>query len=117
MKTTIARWADNGKWLLATTCLLTVPLMAGLLASGCAGDRYHESTGETIDDSAITARVKAALDHDAVFKYDNVHVTTFKGTVQLSGFVNSQDAKNHSTDLAKNVEGVRNVDNVIEVRQ
>lgn len=117
MRKTIASWANNGKRLLAIACLFTAPLMAGLLATGCAGDRYHESTGESIDDSAITARIKAALDHDAVFKYDNVHVSTFKGTAQLSGFVVSQDAKNHATDVAKNVAGVRDVNNSIDLQK
>jgi osmotically-inducible protein OsmY len=90
---------------------------AGLLATGCAGDRYHESTGESIDDTAITARVKSALGNDTQYKYDDVHVTTFKGTVQLSGFVSFRDARNHAQDLAKNTEGVKDVSNNIDLKE
>lgn len=117
MKKTIGNWASNPKRLLAILCALIAPVLTGVLATGCAGDRYHESTGETIDDSAITTRVKAALGGDATFKYDNVHVTTFKGTVELSGFVVSQDAKNHATDIAKNVPGAKDVNNAIELQK
>jgi len=60
---------------------------------GCAGDRYKESTGEHIDDAATTGRVKSALGHDTVYKYPDVKVSTFKGTVQLSGFVNQRAEK------------------------
>ncbi len=88
-----------------------------MLTTGCAGDRYHESTGETIDDSAMTARVKSALGGDPQFKYDDVHVTTFKGDVQLSGFVNTGKAKDHAGELAKNCEGVKQVENNISVKE
>jgi hyperosmotically inducible periplasmic protein len=87
-----------------------------LVVSGCAGDRYHESTGETIDDSATTARVKSALGDDPQFKYGDVHVVTFKGTVQLSGFVDTKEARSHAGDLAKNVEGAKEVQNNISVK-
>ncbi len=79
-------------------------------------DRYHESTGETIDDTSTTARVKSALGGDPQYKYDDVHVTTFKGDVQLSGFVNTGDAKSRAETLAKNVEGVKEVENNISVK-
>jgi len=86
------------------------------LVSGCAGNRYTESTGENIDDSATTGRVKMALGGDAVYKYPDVKVTTFKGTVQLSGFVNDRAQKSRVTDLAKNVNGVKDVVNNITVK-
>ena len=92
------------------------PILAGVLASGCAGDRYHESTGESIDHSGFTMRVKSALSGDTNYKYGDVLVTTFKGTVQLSGFVNSSDARSHAIQLAKNAEGVKDVTNSIDVR-
>ncbi len=100
----------------ALMTLCVVPLVAGLVVSGCAGDRYHESTGETIDDSATTARVKSALGDDPQFKYGDVHVATFKGTVQLSGFVDTKEARSHAGDLAKNVEGAKEVQNNISVK-
>jgi len=100
--------------------ILTVgvmPLTVSLLASGCAGDRYHESTGEGIDDTATTARVKKALHGDPQYKYADVKVTTFKGTVQLSGFADSRDAKNRAGDIARTVEGVKDIENNITVKE
>jgi hyperosmotically inducible periplasmic protein len=117
MKKTIAYSVNNAKRLVTILCVCVTPVVAGLFTAGCAGDRYHESTGETIDDSAITVRVKSALGGDPQYKYDDVHVTTFKGTVQLSGFVSSNDAKNRAGDLAKNVEGVKQVDNSIAMKE
>jgi hyperosmotically inducible periplasmic protein len=117
MKKTIAYWQKNGKQIVTALCLVITPCATGLLVSGCAGDRYHESTGESIDDTAITARVKSALGGDPEYKYDDVHVNTFKGTVQLSGFVTSRDARNHAVDLAKNTEGVKDVTNSINVKE
>jgi len=94
-----------------------MPLTVGLLASGCAGDRYHESTGESIDDTATTGRVKKALHADTLYKFDDVKVTTFKGTVQLSGFADSRDAKNRAGEIARSVEGVKDLENNISVKQ
>ena len=65
---------------------LTLAASAVVGLTGCAGDRYHESTGEYVDDTSLTARVKGALGDDS-YKYPDVKVTSFKGTVQLSGFV------------------------------
>jgi len=97
-------------------CLGTSVITTGLL-TGCAGDKYNESTGEYIDDSAITARVKKALGNEGTYKYDDVNVSTFKGTVQLSGFVNSSDQKSRAGEVAKGVEGVKDVANNITVKE
>jgi osmotically-inducible protein OsmY len=110
------KWINGAGRAAAITCACVIPITAGLLAGGCAGDRYHESTGESIDDTAITARVKSALGGDPTYKYDNIHVTTFKGNVQLSGFVVSGDARAHAIDLTKNVEGVKGVTDSIQVQ-
>jgi osmotically-inducible protein OsmY len=100
---------------LAAAMLLAI---AGLVTlTGCAGDRYHESTGEDIDDTATTSRVKGALGNDSMYKYPDVIVTTFKGTVQLSGFVDNRDQRSRATTLAKNVEGVKDVENNISVKE
>ena len=96
-------------------CLGAVPLTGGL--TGCAGDRYTQSTGEKIDDKADSSRVRAALSDDTQYKYENVKVQTFKGVVQLSGFVNSRDQKNRAGDLAKKVTGVKEVQNNITVKE
>jgi hyperosmotically inducible protein len=85
--------------------------------TGCAGDRYTQSTGERIDDKANSSRVRDRLSEDTQYKYDDVKVQTFKGVVQLSGFVNSRDQKNRAGDLAKKVEGVKEVENNITVKE
>jgi hypothetical protein len=85
--------------------------------TGCAGDRYTQSTGERIDDKADSTRVRGALSEDTQYKYEDVKVQTFKGVVQLSGFVNSRDQKNRAGDLAKKVEGVKEVENNITVKE
>ena len=88
-----------------------------VITSGCAGDRYHQSTGEHIDDKAISMRVKSALGDDTQYKYPSVEVKTFKGTVQLSGFVNTRDQKSRAGDIAKRVEGVHEIQNNITVKE
>src|SRR5436190_22934603 len=85
--------------------------------TGCAGNRYEQSTGEHIDDTATSMRVKKALGNDPEYKYGQVEVKTFKGTTQLSGFVNTRDQKNRAGDIAKRVEGVREVQNNIAVKE
>jgi osmotically-inducible protein OsmY len=102
------------KVLALALCLGAVPMLT--VITGCAGDRYHQSTGEDIDDHGITSRVKDALSNDAQYKYDGVQVVTFKGTVQLSGFVDTSDQKSRARDLAKGVEGVKDVENNITVK-
>ena len=91
-----------------------LPLAGGLI--GCAGDRYTQSTGERIDDKSIASRVRKALSADTQYKYDDVNVVSFKGVVQLSGFVNSMDQKNRAGELAKPVEGVKEIANKISVK-
>ncbi len=95
--------------------LSAVVLFGGL--TGCAGDRYTQSTGERIDDSADSSRVRKALSADTQYKYGDVEIKTFKGVVQLSGFVNSRDQKNRAGDLARRVEGIRSVENNITVKE
>jgi osmotically-inducible protein OsmY len=101
---------------LSIACVTVLPLSVAVLSAGCAGDRYHESTGEGIDDTATTARVKKALHQDSQYKFDDVKVTTFKGTTQLSGFADSRDAKSRASEIAKTVEGVKDVVNNITVK-
>ncbi len=96
---------------------LVLGTVAVLGFSGCAGDRYSQSTGEHIDDTATTSRVKSRLGDDTVFKYPDVKVTTFKGTVQLSGFVNQRAQKDRADELAKSVAGVKDVVNSITVKE
>ncbi len=93
-----------------------MPLLLGV--TGCTtGSRYEQSTGERIDDHGTSSRVKAALADDSQYKYDGVNVETFKGVVQLSGFVNTRDQKNRAGDLARKVKGVTDVENNITVKE
>jgi osmotically-inducible protein OsmY len=86
--------------------------------TGCTtGSRYEQSSGEQYDDHNTSARVKDALAEDTEYKYGGVSVETFKGTVQLSGFVNSRDQKNRAGDLAKQVASARHVVNNITVKE
>ncbi len=97
---------------------LLLPLAVGLAAlqSGCAGTATKESTGEFVDDSTITAKVKSAFVQDSQVKANDISVTTHKGTVQLSGFVASAQQKDRAEELAKAIPGVQSVQNDIVVK-
>ncbi|GAB3417438.1 BON domain-containing protein [Massilia agilis] len=89
------------------TAACAAVLMAALAA--CAPTRTHEGTGEYIDDSVITTKVKAAFAEDPQVKATEVKVETFKGTVQLSGFVDSRQSAERAVQLAREVKGVKAV--------
>jgi osmotically-inducible protein OsmY len=95
-------------------CLGLPVVITGL--TGCAGDRYQRSTGEYIDDKALTMRVKSALGDNPEYKFSDVEVKSFKGTVQLAGFVNTGDQKKKAAQIAEKVQGVKNVENNITVK-
>jgi osmotically-inducible protein OsmY len=78
---------------------------------GCAATQKHESTGEYVDDSVITTKVKAAILDDATLKTFQINVKTFKGVVQLSGFVDSADFVTKAGEVAGHVQGVKEVKN------
>ena len=101
---------------LCAACSLVVVALMPLTFSGCASTPYRESTGEYIDDSTITAKVKAALAKDPTVSAMQVNVETYKGVVQLSGFVKDKDAKSRAAELAKEVGGVRKVENNIVIK-
>lgn len=84
--------------------------------AGCASTPTRESTGEYVDDSTITAKVKAALVKDPIVKALDVKVETFKGAVQLSGFVNSEAEKTQAGNVAASVSGVTSVKNDVVVK-
>jgi hyperosmotically inducible periplasmic protein len=95
------------------TAATVVVALAALGA--CAGTRTQQSTGEHIDDSVITAKVKAALIDDPATKARQITVDTFRGTVQLNGFVDSADEKAAASRVAHSVNGVQNVRNNLNV--
>ena len=105
------------KTLLSVGMALGVAIAAGTGLAGCAGNKYERSTGEYIDDKATAARVKSALGDNKQYKFSDVEVKSFKGTVQLSGFVNTGEQKDKAGDIAKQVNGVREVVNNITVKQ
>jgi hypothetical protein len=82
----------------------------------CASTSTHESTGEYVDDSVITTKAKALLAEDDFLKSFQISVETYKGRVQLSGFVNSQDAANRAGQIVRSVKGVRSVKNNLIVK-
>ena len=84
--------------------------------AGCAGTRQKASTGEYIDDSVITTKVKAEIFNDPMLKVFQINVETFKGVVQLSGFVNSQRASARASEVARSVKGVTEVKNSLIVK-
>ena len=83
---------------------------------GCAGGPQKESTGEYVTDSWITTKVKAALVDDQLVKATEVNVETFKGAVQLSGFVSSNAAMNQAVYVARGITGVTSVKNDMRVK-
>jgi len=94
--------------------LVLLLLVAAL--SACASTRTSESAGEYVDDSVITTKVKSLLAADDFLKSFGIGVESFKGTVQLSGFVNSQKAADKATAVARSVKGVTSVKNNLIVK-
>lgn len=99
------------KYLSATFLALSL-----LTAVGCASTAKQESTGEYFDDTALTGKVKAAIFNDPDLKSAEINVETFKGVVQLSGFVSSQAAITKAVSVARSVEGVSSVKNDMRVK-
>lgn len=97
----------------------TTALLAALAlgtAAGCAATGKHESAGQYIDDSAITAGVKAAIVNDPSLKVSEINVETYKGVVQLSGFVSSADNVATAASVARTVKGVKSVKNDLRLK-
>ncbi|MFA6164595.1 MAG: BON domain-containing protein [Methylobacter sp.] len=87
-----------------------------MTAAGCASTPRHEGTGEYVDDSVITAKVKAALLNEPNLSSGSVNVETFKGVVQLSGFVHDQADINRAVEIARGVKGVKSVKNDMRLK-
>ena len=83
---------------------------------GCAGSATQESTGEYVTDTWITTKVKTALVDDPLVKATEVNVETFKGVVQLSGFVSSSAAMSQAVRVAGGIKGVSSVRNDMRVK-
>jgi hyperosmotically inducible protein len=84
--------------------------------AACASTRTHESAGEYVDDSVITTKVKSLLAEDDFLKSFKISVESFKGAVQLSGFVNTQKAVDKAGEITRSVKGVKSVKNNLIVK-
>jgi hyperosmotically inducible protein len=83
---------------------------------GCASTSTQEGTGEYVDDAVITTKVKAAIFNEPTLKSTEINVETFKGVVQLSGFVNSQADINKAVEVTRSVKGVTSVKNYMRLK-
>ena len=96
------------------TSLIAVTAFAGML--GCASTSKTEGTGEYVDDAVITTKVKAAIFEQPNLKSAEINVETFKGVVQLSGFVSFQADINKAVEVARNIGGVKSVKNDMRLK-
>ena len=95
------------KHLKQITTFLAVLAMTAVV--GCAGTSTREGTGEYVDDAVITTKVKAAIFKEPTLKTTEINVETFKGSVQLSGFVGSRANMVKAVEVARSVGGVKDV--------
>jgi hyperosmotically inducible periplasmic protein len=93
-----------------------VALAAAMPIAACTSTRTSDSTGEYIDDSAITAKVKGALAADSFLGSFDIGVETNKDVVQLSGFVNSEQIKDRAGQVTIGISGVKGVRNNLVVK-
>ncbi|WP_282807140.1 BON domain-containing protein [Hafnia alvei] len=103
------------KWVKAISTFCAAAIFSVALA-GCAPTAKQEGTGGYIDDTVITTKVKSALLAEKSLKSTEISVETFKGRVQLSGFVSSSADANRAVSVAKTVKGVRVVENDMRVK-
>ena len=96
-------------------CFVLLMLIVSLAA--CASTSQQEGTGEYVDDSVITTKVKSSLATDDFLKSFEISVETYKGTVQLKGFVDSQKAIDKAGEIARSVKGVKSVKNDLNVKK
>ena len=97
-------------------CLSLSTIAIVVTSIGCAGNRHDRSTGEYIDDKSLQLRVSSALSDNPDYKFEGVNIAVFKGTVQLSGFVDLSAQKSKASDIAQQIQGVKVVVNNITVK-
>ncbi|MFA5170923.1 MAG: BON domain-containing protein [Sulfuriferula sp.] len=97
---------------------LSVIILTATLATvmGCASTSKHEGTGEYLDDSVITTKVKAAVFHETSLKSAEINVETYKGQVQLSGFVATAADIDKAVEVTRSVKGVTSIKNDMQVK-
>ncbi|MER2513265.1 MAG: BON domain-containing protein [Nitrosomonas ureae] len=96
--------------------LLSFLTLALFVTVGCGSTQKKEGTGEYFDDTVITAKVKAAILNEPTLKSAEINVETFKGVVQLSGFVSSSTSINKAIEVASGVAGVKSVKNSMHLK-
>ena len=115
MKMTLTNTGKTLKALGLVLSLAALPLLLGV--TGCTTSNHSDqSAGERVDDRATSSSVRDALSADPLYKFGGVNVETWKGTVQLSGFVTTGEQKTQAGELARNTVGVREVANNIIVK-
>jgi osmotically-inducible protein OsmY len=102
--------------LLSIAYVLLASVAVITMIAGCAATPAQESTGEYLDNSMITAKVKTALINTDNLRSGNISVASFKGNVQLSGYAMSETDKQRAEAIAKDIEGVKTVTNSIQVK-
>jgi osmotically-inducible protein OsmY len=95
---------------------LLTSLLLTLSIDGCAGGKTYESTGEYFDDVAITSKVKTSILGDGKLRFFQIDVTTFKGIVQLSGFVDNKEISTRASEVTRTIKGVKMVNNNLIVK-
>jgi osmotically-inducible protein OsmY len=107
-----------------TRALLVAAVLGSTAIAGCASTSEEHSAGagrqtagEVVDDGVVTAKIKAKLVDDPITKAYQINVETFKGTVQLSGVVDSAEASSRAEQLARAMDGVKAVKNSLQVRK
>src|SRR6185503_13263883 len=100
-----------------TIKLIVAPIAALALCAmtGCVSTP-DRSAGRFLDDKMISSKVKSELDHSTVYKFDDVHVNTYRGVVQLSGFVDTEDQKQKASEIARRVGTARDIVNNISLK-
>lgn len=88
-----------------------------VVIAGCASTAKHEGSGEYVDDTVITTKVKAEIFNEPTLKSAEINVETFKGVVQLSGFVSSNASIDKAVSITRSVKGVVNVKNDMRLKQ
>ena len=96
--------------------LLAALALSFAFVTGCASTAKQEGTGEYFDDSVVTTKVKTAILNDPELKVLQINVETFKGVVQLSGFVESKAMMDRAVEVTRGVAGVKSVKNDMRAR-
>ena len=101
--------------ILSSVCV-ALCLALPIVWAGCAATSTRQSTGDYVDDSVITSKVKTDLAQDKILSLFQISVETYNGVVQLSGFVNSRETADHAASIARQVKGVREVKNSLAIK-